>query len=117
MLGRRLLRKHKPPDDLRGTPEFKEFRKSLSEDSDLYKRIENALDKLRIDICAGAKVEKNKWPKKYKDYGISNLFKLDAGGEPRLTYTIIAEGDKKIVCIIEFFSNHKKYNRRFGYTK
>lgn len=111
------MRKHKPPDELRGTPEFEAFFSSLSKDCDLYKRIKNLLDTLRGNMLAGNKIQKKKWPKIYvKKYHIYSLFRLDTGKECRLTYTIIAEGKKKIVCIIEFFSNHKKYNRRFGYT-
>lgn len=111
------MRKPRPPDDLRGTPEFKAFYTGLSKNCELYKKIENALDKLRVNMIAGKKVEKKKWPKTYvKKYDISNLFRLDAGGESRLTYTIIAEGEKKIVSVIEFFHNHKKYNLRFGYN-
>lgn len=111
------MKKRKPPDELRGTPEFKAFYSSLDEDSESRKIIEACLDALREDMLAGEKIERKKWPKKYvQKYGIYNLFKMDAGKECRLTYTIIAEGKKKIVCVIEFFSNHKSYNRRFGYT-
>jgi len=110
------LRKRRPPDDLRGTPEFEAFYSSLGEDCELRKVIKDCLDSLRRDMFVGDKIEKKKWPRKYvKEYGIRVLFKLDATRECRLTYTIIAEGRKKVVCVIEFFSNHKKYNRRFGY--
>ena len=51
-----------------------------------------------------------------QEYGIHNPFKMDVGRECRLTCTIIAEGEKKIVCVIEFFSSHKSYDRRFGYS-
>ena len=111
------LRKRKPPDELRGTPEFKTFYSSLSKNCALYKKLENALEILRRDMLAGDKIEKKKWPRIYaQKYRIYNLFRLEVDKECRLTYTIIAEGKKKIVCVIEFFLNHKEYNRRFGYT-
>lgn len=111
------MRKRRPPDDLRGTPEFKAFYSSLGKDCELRKVVEKCLDSLRKDMLVGDKIGKNKWPRKYiKEYDIRNLFRLDATKECRLTYTIIAEGQKKIVCVIEFFSNHTKYNRRFGYS-
>lgn len=101
---------------MRGTPEFKAFYSSLDKGCELRKVIEKCLDSLRKDMLVGDKVEKRKWPKKYvKEYRIRNLFRLEATKECRLIYTIIAEGKKKIVCVIEFFSNHKEYNRRFGY--
>ena len=111
------MRKRKPPDELRGAQEFAAFYSSLSEDSELHNMIKASLDALREDMFAGEKIEKKKWPKKYvQEYGIHNLFKMDVGRECRLTYTIIAEGEKKIVCVIEFFSSHKSYDRRFGYS-
>jgi hypothetical protein len=111
------LRECEPPDELRGTPEFMAFYTTLGKDCDLYKRIKDLLEILRGDMLAGDKIEKKKWPRIYiKKYGIRNLFRLDSGKEYRLTYTIIAEGKKKIACVIEFFSSHKKYDQRFGYT-
>lgn len=110
------MRKRRPPDDVRGTPEFKAFYSSLDKDCKMYKIIKNCLASLWKDMLVGDKIEKRKWPKKYvKEYDIRNLFRLESTKECRLIYTIIAEGKKKIVCVIEFFSNHKEYNRRFGY--
>jgi len=109
------LRK-KPPDEVRGTPEFAEFYSNLDKNSYLYRIIKNGLDVLRENMVAGEKVEKRKWPKMYlKKYGIRNLFKLDLDRNYRLTYTIIAEGPRKIVCVLEVM-DHKTYNRRFGYN-
>ena len=67
-------------------------------------------------MLAGEKVEKRKWPQVYVEkYGIRNLFLVDLGRRFRLTYVIIAEGLKKIVCVIEVV-DHRAYERRFGYT-
>jgi len=67
-------------------------------------------------MLAGEKVEKRKWPQVYVEkYGIRNLFLMDLGRRFRLTHNIIAEGPKKIVCIIEVM-DHRTYERRFGYT-
>jgi len=109
------LRK-KPPDEVRGTPEFSEFYSNLDKNSYLYRIIKNGLDVLRENMVAGEKVEKRKWPKMYvRKYGIRNLFKLDLDRNYRLTYTIIADGRRKIVCVLEVM-DHKTYNRRFGYN-
>ena len=105
----------KPPDDLRGTPEFAEFYLALDRESYLYKIIKKGLDVLRENMEAGEKVEKRKWPRMYvRRYGIRNLFRLDLDRNYRLTYTIIADGSKKAVCVLEVM-DHKTYNRRFGY--
>lgn len=107
--------RHKPPDDVRGTPEFKAFLLELNIESDLYKIIKKGMGDLGNDMLVGEKVEKKKWPQIYvRKYGITSLFKLNLDRDYRLTYTIIAEGMKKIICIIEVM-NHKEYNRRFGY--
>ena len=109
-----LLRK-KAPEDLRGTPEFAEFYSGLDGASYLYKLIRNGLDVLRENMEAGEKVEKRKWPRIYvRRYGITNLFRLDLDRNYRLTYTIIADGLKKVICVLEVM-DHKTYNRRFGY--
>lgn len=111
------MRKRRSPDDVRGTPQFKSFYTRLRKDCEPRKVIEKCLDSLRKDMLVGDKIGKNKWPRMYANkYDIRNLFRLDATKECRLTYTIIAEDQKKIVCVIEFFSSHAKYNRRFGYS-
>jgi len=108
------LRK-KAPDDLRGTREFAEFYLGLDRESYLYRIIKKGLDVLRENMEAGEKVEKRKWPRIYvRRYGIRNLFRLDLDRNYRLTYTIIANGLKKVVCVLEVM-DHKTYNLRFGY--
>lgn len=105
-----------PPDEVRGTPEFVAFFRSLRKGSYLYKATKEAIDVLRENMLAGEKVEKRKWPQVYVEkYGIRNLFLMDLGRRFRLTYNIIAEGPKKIVCIVEVM-DHRTYERRFGYT-
>jgi len=111
------LRKREPPDELQGTPEFEAFFSGLDKKCDLYKRVKAALEALKENMLAGDKIEKKKWTKMYvKKYGVYNLFRIEAGKESRLIYTIIAEDDEKIVCVLDFFSDHKEYERRFGYS-
>ena len=107
--------KKRRPDEVRGTREFAEFYSELDKKSYLYRIIKRGLDVLRENIEAGEKVEKRKWPKIYvRKYGITNLFRLDLDRNYRLTYTIIADGSKKIACVLEVM-DHKTYNRRFSY--
>lgn len=111
------MKKCRPPDELRGTPEFKEFYNGLSKNCETYKRIKYCLDILQENMLAGDKIEKEKYPKLYvKKYGIQNLFRMETSKECRLTYTIIAKDSKKIVFVLEYFKNHKDYDRRFGYS-
>lgn len=107
--------KRKPPDELKSTPEFSEFYANLDREGETFKRIENCLDILRRDMCAGDQVQKDRFPKYYvKKYGIRNLYRKEIGN-CRLSYTIISEDSKKILCVLEYFPSHKEYNRRFGY--
>jgi len=100
-----------------GSPEFARFFSSLDSDCELYNRIRRAIEALRADMLVGEKIERKKWAKTYvKKYGIRNLFRMETGKESRLIYTIIAENNKKIVVVLEFFQSHKEYERRFGYS-
>jgi hypothetical protein len=111
------LRKRKPPDDLRGTTEFEAFFTELDNDCELYKRIRTALEAIKADMLVGDKVGRKKWPKNYiTQHNIRNLFRMETGKGSRLSYTIIAEKKKKVVVVLEFFSSHKEYERRFGYS-
>jgi hypothetical protein len=111
------LRKRKPPDELRGTPKFAAFLSSLDNDCELYRRIRTALEAIKANMAVGDKIEKKKFPKIYvRKYGIRNLFRMETGKGTRLSYTIIAENKKKVVVVLEFFSNHKEYERCFGYS-
>jgi hypothetical protein len=113
----RGLRKRKPPDELRGSHEFTAFLSSLDKDCELYQRIRAALEAIKANMLVGDKVEKKKFPKIYvRKYGIRNLFRMETGNGTRLSYTILAENKKKVVVVLEFFSNHKEYDRRFGYS-
>ena len=111
------MRKPKPPDDLRGSPEFAAFFQDLDNDCELYRRIRAALDAIKADMLVGDKIEKKKFPKIYvRKYDIRNLFRMDTGKGSRLIYTILSENKKKVVVVLEFFSSHKEYERRFGYS-
>jgi hypothetical protein len=111
------LRKRKPPDELKGSPEFAVFLSSLDKDCELYQRIRTALEAIKANMLVGDKVEKKKFPKIYvRKYGIRNLFRMETGKGTRLSYTILAENKKRVVVVLEFFLNHKEYDRRFGYS-
>jgi len=104
------------PDDLRGTRDFASFLQRLDRNCYLYRIIDNGLNVLRNNILAGAKVERRLWPKNYvREFQIRNLFVLDLDSSYRLTYTVIADGTKKVVCVLECM-DHSEYERRFGYS-
>jgi len=89
---------------------------SLPCDCELREIINEALDALKEDRCAGIKVEKNKIPKSYNQFGIDNLYKMNLRENYRLTYTLITKDEGICPHIIEVMA-HPEYLRRFGYRK
>jgi hypothetical protein len=88
---------------------------NLKRDSEEYKRISQCIDALKQNRQLGDRVGKEKIPQLYlKKYAITNLYRV-AISNSRLTYTIIADKNKKGLCILEYFSTHKEYSERFGY--
>jgi mRNA-degrading endonuclease RelE of RelBE toxin-antitoxin system len=109
------LVKRLPPDEVRGSEKFMAFYSSLDKKSEEYKRITSCIDAIKENRQVGEKVQKDKFPKYYvRKYEISNLYRVEIG-DCRLSYTLIADGLKKVACILEYFPTHKEYSKRFGY--
>lgn len=103
------------PDEVKGSKDFTAFYKELNKQSEEYKRLTACIDAIKENWQVGDKVGRNKFPDYYvKKYGINNLYRLEIG-DCRLSYTLIADGLRKVVVIIEYFSTHKAYDDRFGY--
>ncbi len=109
------MAKKKAPDEVRASTEFNIYYQGLKKISEEYKRITTCIDSVKENWQVGDKVGRGKFPKYYVDkYNITNLYRLEIG-DCRLSYTIIADGCKLIVCILEYFESHKEYSERFGY--
>lgn len=109
------MRKKQPPSEVKGTPGFQNFFSTLNKEEYLRKIVNKGLNLLEQDMLAGTKIEKRLFPKYYtKKFGITNLFLLDLDPNFRLTYTIVAEKENKIVAVLEVM-DHKAYNQRFRY--
>lgn len=66
----------------------------------------------------GRPIAKHLIPKEYKREGITNAFwvELNKGNGWRLVYSLTSENEVEIIAIIlEWFTRHKDYGRRFGY--
>ena len=104
-----------PPHEVKGSEEFTAFYGSLDKNSEEYKRITVCIDAIKGNRQVGEKVQKDKFPKYYvRKYRITNLYRMEIG-DCRLSYTLIADGLKKVACILEYFPTHKEYSKRFGY--
>ncbi len=99
---------------VKGEPKFASYFLTLK-DKELKRRIDEVLGALKEHPDSGDLIERTLWPDEYKKLGINNLFRIEVGEERRLAYTIRIEGDNLDVDVIEFFSTHKEYERRFHY--
>jgi len=86
------------------------------EDRQTYEYLGKAFDELEKNPYAGIKVPGSVWPKIYiKKYGIDNLRKYDMPNGWRLIYTLRGDTIQIVAVILEWFTTHKEYEKRFGY--
>jgi len=83
-------------------------------DKQLYKFINRAFHDIEKDISCSIKIPKKIWPKKYKKYGVDNLWKYDLPNGWRLIFTLEKDDLCIVALILEWFS-HKDYEKRFKY--
>ncbi len=101
---------------IRGSLKFMKFYSSVPKTSDLYVEIDGALALLKEDCEHGNKIPKDRWPKCYiQNFNIQNLYRFELRDGRRLIYTIYSVSDITYCNILEYFQNHKEYEKRFGY--
>lgn len=101
---------------IRGAPKFVRFYNTLPKASDLYREIDGALNMLKENCECGDKIPHDRWPKYYiQHFNIQNLFRFDLRDGRRLIYTVYLVSKVTYCNILEFFQNHKDYEKRFGY--
>jgi len=91
---------------------------NLSEDDFLKKRIKFVMERIKDNPCFGRPIAKKLIPKEYLNQGVENAFwvELSQGMGWRLIYSLTPEGEAEIIAIIlEWFTRHKDYEKRFGY--
>jgi len=95
--------------------EFESLKQGKSEDAQLYKSINRAMDDMKQNPACGTKIPKKLWPKTYtQKLNITNLWKYDLPNAWRLIYTIETDKIRILSIILEWF-DHKEYQKRFGY--
>ncbi len=89
---------------------------SLAEDSPLKKAVRKAISDLKENVFCGEKISLRLIPKEYiKKYSIDNLFWYKLSTDWRLVYSVAGNSIEVLAIIIEYFSSHKEYERRFRY--
>ena len=92
-----------------------ELKDSKTENKELYKWINRALDDLEENAFCGIRIPKKLIPKIYiGKYGIDNLWKYDLPKGWRLIYSV-ANGEVCVISIILEWMDHKNYERKFRY--
>lgn len=91
------------------------YDKSFNElDNFVKEKIKEAIEFLRKDTNLGDKIQKNLWPKRYRQkYHIDNLWRYNVGSH-RLIYTIITEYYVKTYALLDVLP-HPEYEKLFHY--
>ena len=105
------------------SPEAEEAYKLLNErapHAKLERSILNAVNRkkelIRANPQYGGPIPKNQIPAEYiAKYGVTNLFWVGLPDFWRMLYTLTANGEVEIIAFVLDISDHRKYNRKFGY--
>lgn len=95
----------------------KDLRQGNKTDEDLYKLITKAIDFLKAGR-KGQPIAKNLPMFAYfeKEYGVSNLFRIEVSKSSRAFYTLTSENEFEILQILlEVHKSHKEYNKKGNY--
>ncbi|MFH1308279.1 MAG: hypothetical protein ABIH72_05495 [archaeon] len=85
--------------------------KTNSQEMQLFKSIKNKVELIKENPFYGDNIKKELIPKKFN---VSNLWRVELTNFWRMIYTI--KGDEiDVICFILNITNHKDYNRIFGY--
>jgi len=82
----------------------------------LLDSINQKIDQLKTNPCAGRAVKKSQIPKIYQNKAVTNLWVLNLANFWRIIYTINTN-EVCIFCFILEFGDHNKYNKLFGFKK
>ena len=91
---------------------------NLSENDPLKKKINFVINRIKEKPAFGQPISKDLIPKEYKKRGVDNAFwvELSKGKGWRLIYSLSSFSEIEVLAIIlEWFTRHKDYDRRFNY--
>jgi len=86
------------------------------ESQTLLRSINRTIEILKQNPQFGDPIRKQLIPKNFLDLGIQNLYRAELSNYWRMLYTL--EGTQvEIYCIVLSISDHKTYDKLFGYKK
>jgi len=95
---------------------LEDLKNSTTEDQNLFKFINKALDDLEKNAFCGIQIPKKLIPKEYiKKYEIDNCWKYNLPSAWRLIYSVVDAGEIKVISLILEWHKHKRYERKFNY--
>lgn len=94
--------------------EVRNLKKGDDSERKLYELINKAFHDIENNFFSCIKIPQKLWPKSYRKYGASNLWKYDLPNGWRLVFFIEADEIKVVAIILEWLS-HKEYEKRFNY--
>lgn len=107
----------KPSKVIFADKKLEEIYFNLNDADPLKKAIKKAIEKIKQNAFSGESIPKRIIPKEYiKKFEIDNLWLIDLSKSARLIYSITTPNEVEILSIIiDFFEDHKKYERAFKY--
>lgn len=88
---------------------------SLDDVHELKILLTTVSDILKDNIFAGEKVPKKQIPKYYIiTHGVHVIYRLRIN-KCRIIYTLVPEDEGTSTLVLEYFTDHKSYAKRFGY--
>ena len=83
-------------------------------DRQLLNSIERALNTLKTNPFTGDSIPHKLWPKEFSQ--LPNLFRMELSQFWRLLYYIVGD-EVKVISVVFEISDHKHYDKIFGYKK
>jgi hypothetical protein len=98
------------------SPDFLKVINVLSDNDPVKIKVDQVKNEMKQDRNLGDYIKKKPWPKKYvKTHEVTNLYRLEIGGNHRLIYTIRGRKEDKVYQLLDLLT-HKEYDRLFGYS-
>jgi hypothetical protein len=96
-------------------PSLASLYRSLEDGDELKTLLDNVESILKENVYAGVRVKKKQIPKYYIiNHGVHVIYRLRING-CRIIYTLFPEGEGTSTIVLECFTDHKSYAKRFGY--
>ena len=89
---------------------------NLPDNDRTKKKIDWVIERIKENPNFAQPIAKRLIPKEYKNQGANNAFWVELSKDSRLIYSLSPQNKEEITAtILEWFTSHKDYEKRFGY--